>query len=143
MKIRFWLMSLTIIALAGCSGSSAPPTNDAGGVNAAATTQKVTNEYPAQLLGKFSDRPCAEANAIQQAADLWPGFEIKKFERAEMALLCAATSVREAGGAFEIAETCLVRQANQQALRSARYELKGDQLTVTVDGKSTKLMRCS
>lgn len=139
-KHRHWIAGVVLLTLIACSKSPAPesaePSNQPSGSNV------VTNEYPAQLLGKYTDRPCAEASTIQKAADLWPGFEIKKFERSEMALLCAATSVREESGGFQIAETCLVRQANQQALRNARYQLAGEALTVTVDGKATKFSRC-
>ena len=140
MKYRYRIAVIAVLLLAGCGKSPAPESVELQRQSASAAV--ASNEYPPQLLGKFTDRPCAEADTIQKAADLWPGFEIKKFERSEMALLCAATSVREESGGFRIAETCLVRQANQQALRNARYQLNGEQLTVTVDGKATKFNRC-
>lgn len=137
----FFVTGVFTILILGCS-QSPPLATVSGNLDASSEMATVANEYPVQLLGKFADRPCVEANTIQQAADLWPGFEVKKFERSEQALLCAATSVRAGGGGFDIDETCLVRQANQQALRKARYELKGEQLSVTADGKTTVYTRC-
>lgn len=141
-----WLSVFALGFLASCGGGGdAQP----GSTAASSATSSMADdqalpsgEYPAPLIGRYADRECAEAKMIEEAAGLWPGFEIKQYERIEQALTCAPLAVSRSGSGYTISEQCLVAGVGQQVTRESVYQLSDGVMSVTFDGATNEFQRC-
>jgi len=142
-KSRVAVLGIGVALLAACGGGSNSGTaGNPSGESASGGEGISSGEYPPSLIGKYADRDCAEAKMIEEAADLWPGFEIKSYEKTEQALTCAPLSVSQEGGGFKVSERCLVAGLNQQVDRETRYQVSGSSAEVTLDGQTTVYQKC-
>lgn len=85
---------------------------------------------------------CEEAKMIEEAVDMWSGFEIIDLKKSEQALTCAPMEVAAVDGGYGITEQCTVMGAPDVVLRRLTHRNTSNEVTITLDGKDKSYGRC-
>ncbi len=135
-------LSVILVAssLWGCGSSDT--SSSAAGTGEGAAGALPQNQYPADLIGRYSDRSCEESQMIEETVDMWPGFEITEVKKTEQALTCAPMEVSAVDGGYGITEQCTVMGAPDVVLRRVTYRKSETGMGVTLDGKDKPYGRC-
>jgi hypothetical protein len=131
---------LVVGLLSGCGSSDR--VSDQGSETSGTAGSLAQNQYPEDLVGRYSDRSCDESKMIEETVDMWPGFEIALTRKTEQALSCAPMEVSAVEGGYGITEQCTVMGSPDVVVRRPVYQTTSTGLDVTIDSKKKSYGRC-
>jgi len=141
MRVLLSLSLLSVVSLLWGCGSS-DRVSGQGSETSGPAGALAQNQYPEDLVGRYSDRSCDESKMIEETVDMWPGFEITLTRKTEQALSCVPMEVSAVEGGYGITEQCTVMGSPDVVLRRMIHQKAANGIDVTGDGKKKTYGRC-